>query len=158
MVHSLRHAQEHVEAPRNTFRERKPLNKFPNYMALMTNIIYFKSSIFQDHWVWRDAMVDEYTSITKNDVWGNVPRSEEKSVVTSTCLYKTKHMTNDCREKYNTWFVVRRFSQNDVVDCQETLAIVTKYTSIRAMMSLVSIIGWRMHQIDVKTMFLNGII
>jgi hypothetical protein len=35
----LRDAQEYVEAPRSTFRERRPPKKFPNYMALMSNII-----------------------------------------------------------------------------------------------------------------------
>jgi hypothetical protein len=36
---TLRDAQEYVEAPRSTFRERKTSKKFPNYMALMSNII-----------------------------------------------------------------------------------------------------------------------
>ena len=53
---------------------------------------------------------------------------------------------------------MREFSQKEGVDYEEMFAPVARYTSIRAMMSLVSIIGWRMHQIDVKTMFLNGII
>ena len=33
------------------------------------------------HQVWRDAMVEEYNSIMKNDVWEVVPRSKGKSVV-----------------------------------------------------------------------------
>jgi hypothetical protein len=36
---TLRDAQEYVEAPRSTFRESRPLKKFLNYMALMSNII-----------------------------------------------------------------------------------------------------------------------
>jgi hypothetical protein len=44
------------------------------------------------------------------------------------------------------------------VDYEETFAPVTRYTSIRALMSLVSFMGWRTHQMDVKTTFLNGII
>ena len=33
--------------------------------------------------VWRDAMMEEYKSIMKNDVWDIVSRLEGKSVVTS---------------------------------------------------------------------------
>jgi hypothetical protein len=48
------------------------LKKFPEYMALMSNIIDFEPSNFQEvayQQVWLDAMVEEYTSIMKDDVW-----------------------------------------------------------------------------------------
>jgi hypothetical protein len=44
------------------------------------------------------------------------------------------------------------------VDYENTFALVAKYTSIRVVMSLVSFMGWRIHQMDVKTTFLDGII
>jgi hypothetical protein len=44
------------------------------------------------------------------------------------------------------------------VDYEETFAPVYRYISIRAVMSLVSFIRWRIHQMDVKIFFLNGII
>ena len=37
---------------------------------------------------WKDAMIEEYQSIMKNDVWDVVPRPEGKSVVTSKWIYK----------------------------------------------------------------------
>jgi hypothetical protein len=45
-------------------------------MALMRNILDSEPSSFQEavDQVWRDAMVEEYTSIMKNDVWDIVPR------------------------------------------------------------------------------------
>jgi hypothetical protein len=44
------------------------------------------------------------------------------------------------------------------VDYEETFSPVARYTSIRAVVSLFSIMGWRIHQMDVKTTFLNGVI
>jgi hypothetical protein len=38
-MQTLKDAQEHVEAPRSTLRESKPLKKFPNFKALMTKVI-----------------------------------------------------------------------------------------------------------------------
>ena len=40
---------------------------------------------------WVDAMVKEYQSIIKNDVWEIVPRPKDNSVVSSKWIYKTKH-------------------------------------------------------------------
>jgi hypothetical protein len=103
-------------------------------------------------------MVEEYTSIMKNDVWDIVPRPERKLVVSSRWFYKIKHATDGSIEKYKSRFVARGFSKKEGVDYEETFAPIAKYTSIRAVMSLVSIMGWKIHQMDVKTTFLNGII
>jgi hypothetical protein len=54
--------------------------------------------------------------------------------------------------------MARGFSKKEGVDHEETFAPATMYTSIRAVMSLFSFIGWRIHQMDVKIAFLNGII
>ena len=32
----------------------------------------------------------------------------------------------------------------------------TMYTTIRSIISLASVLGWKIHQMDVKTAFLNG--
>ena len=48
---------------------------------------------------WKDAMIEEYQSIVKNDVWDVVPRLEGKSVVTSKWIYKIKHATDGSIEK-----------------------------------------------------------
>jgi hypothetical protein len=69
------------------------LKKFPNYMALVCNIIDFEPSNFQEatnQQVWQGAMV-EYTSIMKNDVWDVVPRLEGKSIVSFRWLCNIKH-------------------------------------------------------------------
>ena len=52
-------------------------------------------------------MVEEYTSIMKNDVWDIVPRPKGKSVVTSRCLFKIKHEADGNIEKFKARFVVR---------------------------------------------------
>lgn len=69
----------------STFRDSRPPKKFPDYIALMSNIIDCKASCFKEEahqkaWWY---VVLEYTSIMKNDVWDIVPRSEGKSIVSS---------------------------------------------------------------------------
>ena len=60
---------------------------------------------------WKDAMMEEYESIVKNDVWEVVPRSEGKLVVTSKWIYKIKHVADGGIEKYKARFVARGLSQ-----------------------------------------------
>jgi hypothetical protein len=156
----LRDAREHVEPPRTTFRERSP-QKFPTYMALMTNIIDLEPSIFEEatiQHVWRDSMVEEHNSIMRNDVWEIVTRAERKSMVTSRWLYKVKHATYGNVEKYKARFVAHGFFQKEGVDYEETFAPVARYSSIRAILSIAFEMGWSIRQMDVKTAFLNRVI
>jgi hypothetical protein len=130
-------------------------------MALMSHIIDSEPSSYEEatgQQVWKDAMMEEYQSIMKNDVWEIVLRPEGKSVVTSKWIYKIKHATDGNIEKYKARFVARGFSQKEGVDYEETFSPVARYTSIRTIISLASVMGWRLHQMDVKTTFLNGVI
>jgi hypothetical protein len=47
------------------------------YLALVTTVRDSEPETFAqavDHQVWREAMVEEYDSIVRNDVWDVVPR------------------------------------------------------------------------------------
>jgi hypothetical protein len=55
-------------------------------------------------------------------------------------------------------FVARGFSRIEGVDYDETFTPVARYTSIRSIIAIAAEMGWRIHQMDVKTIFLNGFI
>ena len=86
-------------------------------------------------------MIEEYSSIIKNDVWEVVPKPTGKSVVTSRWLYKIKHAVDSSVKKYKGIFVARGFTQKEGIDYDETFAPVFR---------------WKLRQMDVKTAFLNG--
>jgi hypothetical protein len=52
----------------------------------------------------------------------------------------------------------REGSPKKRVEYEKTFAPVTRYTSIQAIIYIASIMRWRIHQMDVKTNFLNSII
>ena len=116
----------------------------------------FEEAVKKKEWV--EAMMEEYHSIMKNDVWSIVPRPKDKVVVSSKWLYKIKHASHGSIEKYKARFVAHGFSQKEGIDYEETFAPVARYTSIRALMALATKMKWKLHQMDVKTEFLNGII
>jgi hypothetical protein len=103
-------------------------------------------------------MTEEYQSIIKNDVWEIVPRPKSKDVVSSKWIFKIKHVTDGSIERYKARFIARGFSQKECIDYEETFAPVSRYTSIRTIISLAAKMKWKLHQMDVKTTFLNDVI
>ena len=75
-------------------RERKRTRSCSDYAAPLCDIIDKEPSNYEEaaeKKEWKDAMIKEYHSIMKNDVWDVVPRPKRKSVVTSKWIYKIKH-------------------------------------------------------------------
>ena len=79
-----------------------------------------------------------------------------KSTVTSKWLYKIKHAVDGSVEKYKARFVARGFTQKESMDYDETFAPVARYTTIRTIISLAAVFRWKLHQMDIKSAFLNG--
>ena len=76
--------------------------------------------------------------------------------MSSIWLYKVKQVADGSVEKHKARFVARGFSQVEGIDYDETFALVARYSSIRSMLALLAQMGWKIHQMDVKTTFLNG--
>ena len=60
--------------------------------------------------------------------------------------------------KYKARFVARGFSQKEGIDYEEIFAPVAKYTSIRSVLALDAVMKWKIHHMDVKIAFLNGVV
>jgi hypothetical protein len=151
--------EEKLAAPKGTFRESKKPDKYSGLIAQLNLVIDSEPSTFEEaskHKVWKDAMIEEYDSILKNDVWEVVPRPHGKLVVTSKWLYKIKHAADGSVEKFKARFVAHGFSQKEGIDYDEIFAPIARYTSIRIIISLAAVFGWKLYQMDVKTVFLNG--
>jgi hypothetical protein len=147
--------------PEGTTRQVKRPKPFSSYTALMCNLLDEEPTCFEEaiqKKEWADAMTEEYQSIIKNDVWEIVPRPKSKDVVSSKWLFKIKHVADGSIEKYKERFVTRGFSQKEGIDYEETFAPVARYTSIRTIIALAAKMKWKLHQMDVKTNFLNGVI
>jgi hypothetical protein len=147
--------------PEGTTRQVKRPKPFSSYTALMCNLLEEEPTCFEEaiqRKEWADAMTEEYQSIMKNEVWEIVPRPKSKDVVSSKWLFKIKHAADGSIDKYKARFFARGFSQKEGIDYEETFAPVARYTSIRIIIALAAKMKWTLHQMDVKTTFLNGVI
>jgi len=100
----------------------------------------------------------EYESIVKNNVWEVVSRPADKSLVGLRWIFKVKQAGDRSIEKYKATYVAKGYSQVEGNDYDETFSPVARYSSIRSILALVAQMRWNIHQMDVKTTFLNGFI
>jgi hypothetical protein len=90
-------------------------------------------------------MMEEYQSFLKNKVWDIVSRPKGKSVVTCNWIYRIKHIADCNINKYKARFISRGISLKEGVDYEENFAPVARYTSIRMIISLASVMKWKIH-------------
>jgi len=59
-------------------------------------------------------------------------------------------------DKYKATLVAKGFKHKEGIDYQETFAPVAKMITIRVVIALATQFGWQLHQMDVKSAFLNS--
>lgn len=101
-------------------------------------------------------MQEEYDSLVANKTWDFVPLPQGKNLVSCKWLYKTKLNANNEVIKFKARVVARGFSQVKGLDYNETFALVAKMSTIKLVFSLASQMHWPIHQMDVKSSYLNG--
>ena len=91
---------------------------------------------------WRSAMQAEYDSIMKNDTWELVDRPEQRKVIGTKWVWKTKYKADGSMEKYKARLVAQGFSQVEGFDFQETFAPTARMATIRAVLALATHKKW----------------
>jgi hypothetical protein len=70
-------------------------------------------------------------------------------------VYKTKHDSRGNIERYKARLVAKGFTQREDIDYNETFSSVSMKDSFRIIMALMAHYDLELHQMDVKTTFLN---
>jgi hypothetical protein len=69
---------------------------------------------------------------------------------------KNKYILDGSIDKHKARLMTKGFSQKEGVDYEEIFSPTTKWATIRTLFSMVAQNGWKIHQMDVKIVFLNG--
>ena len=125
-----------------------------NFSLFSQNPIYFEDAIKDGHWI--NVMNDEIESIEKNDTWELVDLPKNKDYIGVKWVYKTKFKANGDVDKYKARLVAKGFSQEYGVDYSETFAPIARLDTIRIVLAIAAQNKWMVHQMDVKSTFLNG--
>ena len=105
---------------------------------------------------WMEATRDEYQSLIDHETWELGPLPEGRSVVGSRWVFKRKLDDKGNVSRYKARLVAQGFSQRPGEDYNETFAPVARFGSIHTLLAYSVYCNMKIHQMDVKTAFLNG--
>eukprot|EP00794_Sanderia_malayensis_P002751 gene2751-biopygen2271 len=105
---------------------------------------------------WKKAIESEYKSLIKNETWELVDLPADKNLVGCKWVFKTKRNSDGSISRYKARLVAQGYSQEAGIDYDELYAPVARYNSIRTVLTIANALYFEIHQMDVKTAFLNG--
>ncbi|CAM8990990.1 unnamed protein product [Rhodiola kirilowii] len=107
---------------------------------------------------WIQAMDAEIASIDKNDTWELTTLPVGKKSIGVKWVYKTKCRPDGQVDRLKARLVVKGYRQKPGIDYFEVFAPVARMDTIRMIIALAAQNRWKIHQMDVKSAFLNGVL
>lgn len=104
---------------------------------------------------WKSAMIDEMNALKENDTFTKTILPEGKSTISSKWVYSVKTGINN-EDKFKARLVARGFNQREGLDYTETFSPTAKIVSIRMLLQLAVNNDFSIHQMDVKSAYLNA--
>uniref|UniRef100_A0A2N9HIK6 Uncharacterized protein n=1 Tax=Fagus sylvatica TaxID=28930 RepID=A0A2N9HIK6_FAGSY len=117
---------------------------------------YSEAMASRDAAFWREAVNDEMDSILSNNTWVLVDLPPSSNTIGCKWVFRRKYRTDGTIQTFKARLVAKGFRQREGIDYFDTYAPVARITSIRVLIALASIYKLVVHQMDVKTAFLNG--
>ena len=106
--------------------------------------------------MWKDAMDEEMQSLRENQTFELVELPEGKTTVGGRWVYAVKEAPNDGGDLYKARFVAKGFSQTEGIDYFSTFAPTARLSTIRLVIQIAVNCDYIIHQMDVKSAYLNA--
>ncbi|GJP77507.1 hypothetical protein CLOP_g7889 [Closterium sp. NIES-67] len=107
---------------------------------------------------WKASEDEEFGSLIENETWDLCDLPPGKKAITSKMIYRHKYGPEGELTRYKSRLVARGFQQTKGKDYNEVFAPVGKGTTLRVLLAIAALLGWKIRQMDIVTAFLNGII
>lgn len=155
---------EHFGLRRSTRNKNTPREWWKSGSALTMvipdhDLTFHQATKGEERASWIPAINSEMDSLYRNKTWSLVPREKGTNILSTKWVFRRKEdMADDGTErtKFKARLVCRGFEQIKGLDYDETFAPVVKFTTLRMLLGIVAIENLELHQMDVKTAFLNG--
>ncbi|GJW27908.1 zinc finger, CCHC-type containing protein [Tanacetum coccineum] len=105
---------------------------------------------------WKEVVDDEIGSIMENNTWVLSDLPPGCKPLGYKWIFKRKMKVDGIIDKFKARLVIQGFRQKEGIDYFDTYAPVARITTIRLLLALATIHNIVIHQMDVKTTFLNG--
>ena len=139
-------------------------NVSDDYILCAQSFVYETPTSFHqikyrdDRIKWENAIKDEIDSLLTNNTWTLVTKPENRNIVDCKWIFTIKNDEFGNPVKYKARVVARGFSQEYLIDYNETFAPVARISSFRFIMAYANQFNLMVHHMDVKSAFLNGIL
>ena len=80
----------------------------------------------------------------------------DKNVIGNKWVLQIKWKAYGSIENYKAWLVANGYTQQEGINYEETFSPVVRFALIHLILDIVALMDLELHQIDVKTTFLNG--
>ncbi|KAJ0507783.1 putative RNA-directed DNA polymerase [Helianthus annuus] len=117
---------------------------------------YSQAMASRDVAFWKEAIQDEMDSIMHNNTWKLTDLPPGCKPLGCKWIFKRKMKVDGSIDKFKARLVIQGFRQKEGIDFFDTYAPVARISTIRLLLALASIHNLVIHQMDVKTAFLNG--
>ncbi|KAK0570630.1 hypothetical protein LWI29_004098 [Acer saccharum] len=107
---------------------------------------------------WVLAIHEELNQFERNEVWTLVPRPRNTNVIGTKWVFRNKSDEDGNIVRNKARLVAQGYSQIEGIDFEETFAPVARLESIRLLLSISCVYKFKLHQMDVKSAFLNGLL
>ena len=147
------------DEPTRSKRQRTSSSFGPDFLTylLENEPRTFKEAVtFPEAPFWKEAINSEVQSILSNHTWKLVDLPPGNNPLQCKSIFKRKMKADGVIDKYKARLVVKGYKQREGLDYFDTYSPVTRITSIRMLNALAAVYKLEIHQIDVKTAFLNG--
>ena len=105
--------------------------------------------------MWKEAVNSEIESIMQNHTWELVDLPPGSKPLGCKWIFKRKMKTDGSINKYKATLVAKFYKQRGL-DYFDTYSPITRITYIHMLIAIVALHNIEIHQMDVKTAFLNG--
>ncbi|KAA0035142.1 Retrovirus-related Pol polyprotein from transposon TNT 1-94 [Cucumis melo var. makuwa] len=107
---------------------------------------------------WIKAMKEELSMREKNNTWELVEKSTDRKVIGVKWVFKAKLNPDGSMNKLKARLMVKGYAQVWGIDFSETFATVARMNTIRLLLVLSAQHRWKVYQLYVKPIFLNGVL
>jgi hypothetical protein len=155
----LIHEEIDNEAPRRSkiLRTTKSFgDDFTIYLVDDTPKTIVEAFVSPDADDWKEAVRSEMESILSNGTWELVDRPYVCKPMGYKWVFRKKLRPDGTIDKYKTRLMAKGYTQKEGKDFFDTYSLVARLTTIHVVLSLAISHGLLVHQMDVKTAFLNG--